>query len=267
MLAASGAVQFPNGLSAATLGGDAVTQCASDATPGRVLKLAEDGRRAFRLGSTAANSPPQITDFTVKLIPGFYRYAEATATGAPLPGTGQPGALSGYALVLRAGSGHPGVIAWRAATDVADQRIWFGARTAATGPMIWTALWHQRDVLGVVAQSGGRPTGAILQHGSTANGQFERRASGWMDCIRSNLSVENVTNLAVSLCSSADVIWTFPATFRPGEVPVVSISSTIGVTVTALSATSVTFRLIAHSTISGEVSIWATAKGRWSDMT
>lgn len=267
IVAATGVVQFPAGLSATALSGDGVTAAAVDATPGRVLKLAQDGRGAFGLGSTAADGPPGITSFTAALIPGLYRYGEATTVGAPVSG----GTFSGYALVLGAASGHPGVIAWRAVANAADQRIWFGARTAATGPMIWTALWHQGDLLGTVAQSGGRPTGAVLQQGSNGNGRFERRASGWMECLRTNLTTPEVTVPAGSLFRSADVTWTFPQAFLTGAAPMVSIAAdhgnAVGASVVAVSATAVTFRIIAHSAIAGAVTIRAHATGRWSDMT
>lgn len=265
--AATGAVQLPVGLTTASITGDGVMAAAVDATPGRVLKLAEDGRGAFGLGSTAAAGPPEITSFTAALIPGLYRYAEASAVGAPVSG----GGFAGYALVLGGASGHAGVIAWRAVADAADQRIWFGARTAATGPMVWTALWHQGDLLGTVAQSGGRATGAVLQHGSNGNGQFERRASGWMACARTDLSTPGVTLPAGSLFQSADVTWTFPSAFLTGEAPVVSVAGdhadAVGASITAVSATAVTFRLVAHSPIPDAVPLRAVATGRWSDMT
>ncbi|SDX56178.1 DUF2793 domain-containing protein [Roseicitreum antarcticum] len=265
--AATGVVAFPAGLDAASIMGDGVMAAAGDATPGRVLKLAQDGRGAFGLGSTAAAGPPEITSFTAALIPGLYRYAEATAVGAP----GSGGAFAGYALVLGSASGHPGVIAWRAVANAADQRIWFGARTATTGPVVWTALWHQGDLLGTVAQAGGRPSGAVFQHGSSANGRFERRASGWMECIRTDLSVPAVTLAAGSLFRSADVTWTFPQAFLAGEPPVVSIAGVhadaVGASVVALSPAAVTFRLVTHSAIADAVSIRAAARGRWSAMT
>lgn len=58
------------------------------------------------------------------------------------------------------------------------------------------------NILGAVSQSGGIPTGAIIEHGSNANGGYVRFADGTQIC----LTVGN-------LSATAQVIWTFPASF------------------------------------------------------
>ena len=248
------------------MSGEAVQADATDTTPGRVLKLAEDGTGAFGLGSSGGDGPPLIEDFEAELIPGFYRYVESTTTGAPGPGN----PYAGYAVVLRTNSGHPGAFAWRRTMNPANLKVFFGTRASATGAMLWNELWHQGNLLGSVSQSGGMPTGAVFQHGANSNGQFERRASGWMECIRTDLAVTGVDTTAGSLHRSADVSWTFPSAFMSGEAPVVSIAAdhadAIGFSVVSISETAMTFRIIAHSAITDSVPIRASATGRWSDM-
>lgn len=43
-------------------------------------------------------------------------------------------------------------------------------------------LYHQNNIVGTVSQSGGIPTGAIVQRGSNANGEFVRVADGTQIC-------------------------------------------------------------------------------------
>jgi hypothetical protein len=44
------------------------------------------------------------------------------------------------------------------------------------------SIYHQGDILGTVSQSSGVPTGAIIQRGSNANGEFVRYADGTQIC-------------------------------------------------------------------------------------
>lgn len=166
-----------------------------DTTVGRLMTVG-----AFGLG--AAN-PSAITDFTASLRPGFYRYNEATATGAPGPGS----SFQGFAIVLRAVSGATMILAGRQTAVSSSQRFWLGTRTGETGTITWQQLYHLANALGTVAQSGGIPTGAIAEFGSNANGSYVRYLDGTQICWRNNISV--------TLSSAAAVAWTgtFPAAF------------------------------------------------------
>ena len=49
-------------------------------------------------------------------------------------------------------------------------------------------IYNQSNILGTVSQSGGAPTGAIIERGSNANGEFVKYADGTMIChIQKNL--------------------------------------------------------------------------------
>lgn len=75
-----------------------------------------------------------------------------------------------------------------------------------------------QDIRGTVSQSGGVPTGALVERGSNVNGEYARFSDGTQMCWQD----------AVTLTyTSADVIsyaWTFPATFSsdPYSVPFVA---------------------------------------------
>lgn len=67
-------------------------------------------------------------------------------------------------------------------------------------------------LVGTVSQSGGVPTGAIIERGSNANGNYVRYADGTQICRVSEFS----SNVA------GDVTWTFPATFDSAPTTAIS---------------------------------------------
>jgi hypothetical protein len=60
-----------------------------------------------------------------------------------------------------------------------------GSNIVANG----NTLYHRANVLGTVSQSGGVPTGAIIERGSNANGEFVRYADGTMICFKDVVSL------------------------------------------------------------------------------
>ncbi|WP_330508086.1 phage tail protein [Pseudomonas putida] len=68
-------------------------------------------------------------------------------------------------------------------------------------------------ILGTVSQSGGVPTGAIMETGSNANGTYFKFANGCLACYATGLSLtfSNVSNLQTS--------WTYPSIFS--QTPIV----------------------------------------------
>lgn len=89
-----------------------------------------------------------------------------------------------------------------------------GLRTAA-----------KADVVGTVSQSGGVPTGAIIERGSNSNGEYTKFADGTLICCFTK-SVESITSTpsggTTNLYFSTESVFTFPATFvgtRPAVAP------------------------------------------------
>lgn len=68
-----------------------------------------------------------------------------------------------------------------------------------------------RDIVGTVSQAGGVPTGAIIQRGSNANGDFLRFADGTQICMMSAV----LPAQAISTAASSTV--TFPAQFAAAD--------------------------------------------------
>ena len=71
-------------------------------------------------------------------------------------------------------------------------------------------IYSQSNILGTVSQSGGVPTGAIIERGSNANGEFVKYADGTLICS---------TNVVISYNTTS---------FQVFDLPHSSISSTLG---------------------------------------
>jgi hypothetical protein len=73
----------------------------------------------------------------------------------------------------------------------------------------WSVVFNQANILGTVSQSGGIPTGAIIQRGANANGEFTRFADGTQECRISQMVI-----------SDLGTDWLFPMSFS--SVPNIS---------------------------------------------
>lgn len=76
-----------------------------------------------------------------------------------------------------------------------------------TLPAAAGVMYAQGNIVGTVSQSGGVPTGAIIERGSNANGEYVKYADGTMIC-----NIIGVT-LSYSTSSRLAYTWTFPASF------------------------------------------------------
>lgn len=92
------------------------------------------------------------------------------------------------------------------------------------------------NLLGTVSQSGGTPTGAVLERGANANGGYLRLADGTQLCWKANFSTS----------SAGATNWSFPAAFANADVSVSTTSAFSGavrvITADVPSATSVAIR-------------------------
>ena len=76
-------------------------------------------------------------------------------------------------------------------------------------------VYKQNNILGTVSESGGVPTGAIIESGSNSNGEFIKYADGTMICItkKSPLLTTGDGSSVGSLERSNTTSFTYPATF------------------------------------------------------
>jgi len=252
---ATGLVSLPAGASInGSLTGTAITQTALDDTANRLLKVGD-----FGLGGTAPDAPASISTTPEMIPPGSYSYAASFSSGGPSQ------MVTGTLIHLR-----------RAGSVYAQMMMGDGA-AAALGHLftrayvggswsVWRRLYSDGNLLGPVSQTAGLPTGAVIERGTNANGDYTRFADGTQICTRTNLSAANANTALGSLFrSSANVTWTFPAVFS--VAPAVTMDSTDAdswATCAAVpSTTSVSIRAMSAVTKAGALAIRATAIGRW----
>ncbi len=70
-----------------------------------------------------------------------------------------------------------------------------------------------RDIVGTVSQSSGVPTGAIVERGSNANGDYVRWADGTQICTADGEAQATETGTGNIYMAAASLAWIFPITF------------------------------------------------------
>ena len=200
--AATGKVNLPLGaVVTGAITGTAVQASATDATAGRVMLNGAHG-----LGATAVTL---VTDYDALIVTGFYRNA-AVATGAPTTGL--------YYSVLHIAHASDGTAASQLALrsgGVTSNDMWLRRKSGGAWST-WAKVFHSENLLGTVSQTAGVPTGAVIERGANANGEYVKFADGTLICTTSGRT------LAYSTADLVTYTWTFPAPFVAGSYPVVS---------------------------------------------
>ncbi len=192
-------------LLADSLGGDAVQASKSDATLGKLITVGSSllsetdaalvsdlnevkGFGARRFTSAALNKPPGLNEGVVAIL-------------------GQRDSARRFQIAFDAGARN--LLALR------------GQDAASGAWRDWSEVYHADNILGPVSQSGGVPTGAIIDVGSNANGEYMMLAGGWQIC----------TCQAFTTSAAGSLTWTFPASFyypaSPGRPAVSGAISTL----------------------------------------
>ena len=108
---------------------------------------------------------------------------------------------------------HYGKCATRVVVGAAGSRIF--------GP--WQIIYNSRNLLGTVSQSSGIPTGAIIERGSNANGEYVKFADGTMICVTRGGMTSTPTTVAGALYRDpAGNTWNLPAVFVDGDYVVLA---------------------------------------------
>lgn len=89
----------------------------------------------------------------------------------------------------------------------------------------WFDIITQRNTVGTVSQASGVPTGAVIERGSNADGEFVKWADGTMHCMRSATITANINSATGSMFTYASVAqWTYPALFASAPSVYVSVT-------------------------------------------
>lgn len=84
-------------------------------------------------------------------------------------------------------------------------------------------VYSRNNIVGTVSQSGGVPTGAVIERGSNANGSYTRWADGTQICTYVDDQTAFAWNVASgNLWRSSQGIWVYPMAFVSGQKPVIS---------------------------------------------
>ncbi|WP_237685080.1 DUF2793 domain-containing protein [Szabonella alba] len=193
--------------------GTAVTQSPVDGTSGRLMKVGDFGLGAF--GVLLAGSTP-LKDRN--LASGRYCYASINIPDAPdasawihtLDVIAVPSSVVGGGNVRRSW------IATRV-TSGGSQKIWLGVNQN-DNPITWREILHAGALLGTVSQSGGLPTGAVIERGGNANGDYVRFADGTQICTLGLAASLAIGTGFMGGFRSAAQTWTFPAVFAAAPV-------------------------------------------------
>lgn len=130
-----------------------------------------------------------------------------------------------------------------------------------------SAVLSRATLLGPVAMTAGLPSGAVLERGSTADGDYLRFADGTQICWHGGLSVANVSTAEGAGFRSALLGWTFPKAFLAGSLPVVtgqSADAGCWFAAAAPSVTAVQVRALSFASRASSLGLRALAVGRWA---
>jgi hypothetical protein len=229
------------------LNGLAVTQGQVDPTPGRLMSVG-----AFGLGST---DTPDFNSDDAGLPTLFGRMTAGTRVDGS----------NWHALHLsRATDQESAQIAVRDAAASAGSQLAIRHRDGTGAWSAWNPLYGQKNILGAVSLSVGQVTGALIERGSNANGDYVRFADGTQICWHT-LSVPNVTSALGSLFQSAAVTWTFPATFDVAATVSGAANSTqCWLGIGASGVFNIQFRVLSPTSLATAVTCRLMAIGRWA---
>lgn len=176
-----------------------VTTSPTDTTDGRLTKVGD-----FGLGRNSSTLLPNPDADSLSQIGGLFR-VDATISNHPLSTLG--GALFQTCVSGAPNNGAHRIWIYRNNNNPNGLRV-FAQTTNITNTAFIAAqeLYHRGVILGTVSQSAGVPTGAVIERGSNANGEYVKFADGTMICTR------YVTFQALS----SPHVWTHPSSFASG---------------------------------------------------
>jgi len=194
--------------------GKAVQASLSDATEDKLMKVG-----AFGLGGNAL-IPPNNDLNDIGATTGFWRGGEAGIANSP---------PAGPVIVQHLVRSVDAYVQIAVTRGHEAQQMFVRHKTQTYGWSGWVKVHSQASLLGTVAQSGGVPTGAIIERDDNANGEYVRFADGTQICISPDFASVDVTTATGAIYRNASPLaWTFPATFSGGAGSVTGAVTSMG---------------------------------------
>ena len=182
-----------------------LTDSATDTDSDRVTKVGD-----FGLG-TEVNSTAYTDADSIVL-------GESGYVGAG--GSNTPDSAEGW--IIECNVGPLATIKEQKATSVSstryEMRYMFGGIWSS-----WQELYHTGNLLGAVSESSGVPTGAVIERGSNANGEYTKFADGTLICfIPSRTESSQLVTTANTTYGyrSPEISYSFPASFIDTSIAV-----------------------------------------------
>lgn len=188
------------GVNAQGLGTAAYLDAQTSDIDGAANKVLKTG--AFGLGSTSGIVYADADD--VGGYAHFVRFTSSTLN-TPIPSN----FFEGYTV---AGSGFSCVTVELVASGIELPRSFKRSNRNGTWTE-WAEVFTPGNTIGPVSQSGGIPTGAIIESGTNANGSFTKYADGTLICTFLVDAATPVFNLTGAIYETDSKSWTFPVLF------------------------------------------------------
>ncbi len=179
------------------LTGTAVMQSATDLTAGRLVRTGDYG-----LGTAMALGAGD--NLNSLAAAGLY----FNPSGANCTGNNYPLVSAGALINLRRTATlwvqHYTTVP---ASGLASEVRQFTRSYGGSGWSPWVEVFHQGRIVGTVSQASGLPTGAVIERGSNANGEYVRFADGTQICTkRVTLNNQNTNTAYGSMFASAPLL-------------------------------------------------------------
>ena len=298
-----GVKTFSDGVEADSYGGDGVTQSFDDNTEGRLVRV-QDGDGRYMLALPARRQINMLERFE----PGDASFdALGNIEIAAPDGTGAVGLYGGAisfarpdgssrrraaiaAVQTRASENQVGLAFFTSGgTATSTNNISLRAMLRDTGSFYlaksdyyanWNQsyddpqgdlVYHTANLVGTVSQSGGTPTGAVIERGSNSNGEYVRFADGTQICTNDDVANVSVEDESGNWWRSPLFTWDFPVSFSSRPFVYGGVGGTSGAdcnrvvgTFGQSSTTQATLRVFtASGSASNQSRIGACAVGRW----
>lgn len=170
----------------------------SDSTAGRLML---NGAHGWGSALTLPVMPTLLTH----LPSGLYRGVGGTTVGSPFS------TASGFMAFAKRYSTNDTFYTIFAASV---GRIFEGWYTTGASSIDWFEIFTTKNAVGAVSQTGGIPTGALLQRGTTTTGTFSKYACGTLICSGWSTTAATSSSAAGSLfIGSGFTNFTFPHAF------------------------------------------------------
>lgn len=169
------------------------TTSTTDSTVGRLLKVGD-----FGLGAALVSV---ATDLNTYLTAGSYIIPASGVTNLP-----HDWSQGRAVLTVTGGTAYAQQVITR--NGYSASRWWNGTTWE---PWYWE--YSEKTAVGVVSQSAGVPTGAIIEEGSNANGSYTKWADGTMICHHLLTGSLAIGTAHLGGFRSTGLVWTYPVAF------------------------------------------------------